>query len=153
MKMMDNERFLIIPEKEKGLSSFDPDRVLYTKLQTGMSYGVQVSFDGRILACFGKNTLRMLSASHLEEIATITLKYPGKSMKMTDDHIFIQHFEENDDWTILSLKETGLSKGRMEAALNNMSFDEYQAKEANKMRVAIRGYIEKRMKAARIKAA
>jgi hypothetical protein len=51
------------------------------------------------------------------------------------------------------LKETGLSKARMEAALNNMSFDEYQAKEANKMRVAIRGYIEKRMKAARIKAA
>jgi hypothetical protein len=39
MKMMDNERFLIIPEKEKGLSSFDPDRVSYTKIVTGMSYG------------------------------------------------------------------------------------------------------------------
>jgi hypothetical protein len=151
--MMENERFLIIPEREEGLSSFDPDRQTRSKLAMNLCYEVNISFDGRLMACLGDKCLRLFDMSTLEEVGNITLKERAKYLRMTEDHIFIKYFEDGDEWSVLSLKETVFSKMRMEMALLGISQEEYNARQASSMHKAIKAYLDKRVKAAQIKAA
>jgi hypothetical protein len=116
---------LLIPEREEGLSSFDPDRKTRSKLAMGMCFEATLSFDGRLMVCLGEKCLRLFDMSTLEEVGNIDLPERARHLRMTEDHIFIKYNDEGDEWSVLSLKETVFSKMRMEIALRGISIEEY----------------------------
>jgi hypothetical protein len=128
IRMMDNERFLLIPEREEGLSSFDSESQTRSKLAEELCYEVTISFDRRLMVCLGDKCLRLFDMSTVQEIGNIELTERAKYLRMTENHIFIKYFEDGDEWSILSLKETVFSKMRMEMALKGITEEEWNEK-------------------------